>query len=88
MRAIKCGVRGLLAAGLFVGGIALIAGQAAAQGNSSAGGSKLPQASARQKEAIGGGAGAHDVNSRKENMQRQKAAKSGASDNAPPKTVP
>lgn len=88
MRAIKYGWRGLLAAGLLAGGIALAAGQAAAQSGSSSGGGKLPQASARQKEAIGGGAGAHDVNSRKANMQRQKAAKSGASDNAPPKTVP
>lgn len=87
MRAIKCGVCGLFAAGLLVGGIVLAAGQAAAQSNS-AGGGKLPQASARQKEAVGGGAGAHDVNSRKTNMQRQKALKSGASDNAPPKTVP
>ena len=87
MRALKyCGCV-LLAAGLFAGGIALgVAGQALAQGSPS--GSKLPQASARQKEAVGGSAGAHDVNSRKTNMQRQKAAKSGASDNAPPKTVP
>lgn len=86
MRAFKYGVGGLVAAGLLAGGLVLTAAAASAQ--SSSGNSRLPQASARQKEQVGGGAGAHDVNTRKTNMQRQKAMKSSRSDNGPPKTVP
>jgi hypothetical protein len=87
MRAKMYRLSALLAAGLLVGGIALGAGQTLAQSNS--GGGKSSQLNARQKESVGGGAGAHDVNSKKANMQRQKAMKSGAaSDNGPPKTVP
>lgn len=86
MRKIKSRVGGMLVASLLAGVIALAAGPALAQSNASGG--KLPQPNARQKEPVGGGAGANDVNSRKTNMQRQKAMKSGASDNAPPKTVP
>lgn len=77
---------GLLIAGLLAGAIALGAGQTLAQ--SSAGNSKLPQASARQKEPVGSGAAAHSVTNRKENAQRQKAVRSGTNDNGPPKTVP
>jgi len=78
-------VGGLLAAGLLVGAIVLGAGQTWAQ--SSASTSRLPQTNARQKEPASGAA-AHSVTNRKENMQRQKAMRSGTSDNGPPKTVP
>lgn len=78
-------VGGLLAACLLVGAITFGATQAWAQ--SAASKSKLPQATARQNEPASGTA-SHSVTSRKENAQRQKAMKSGASDNAPPKTVP
>lgn len=74
-----------MVAGLLAGTIAFGTGQVSAQ--SSASNSRLPQATARQKEASSGTA-AHSVTARKENAQRQKAARSGASDNGPPKTVP
>lgn len=77
--------RGLLVAGVLAAVIALGAGPTMAQSN--ANNSRLPQASARQKEADSGTA-AHSVAARKENAQRQKAARSGTNDNGPPKTVP
>ncbi|MGE0093412.1 MAG: hypothetical protein AB7M05_10825 [Alphaproteobacteria bacterium] len=86
MRVKSYRVGGLMLAGLLAGALAFGTGQAAAQ--NSVGNSRLPQASARQKEQAGSSAGAHSVTARKENMQRQKAMKSGASDNGPPKTVP
>jgi hypothetical protein len=76
---------GVLAAGLLAAILALGADQAWAQSNASNG--RLPQANARQKEPTSGTA-AHSVGARKENMQRQKAVRSGTSDNGPPKTVP
>ncbi len=79
-------IGGLIAAAFLASGIALGAGQTMAQ--SLSGGSKSAQTSARQKEQAGSSAGQHSVTNRKENQQRQKAMKSGASDNAPPKTVP
>ena len=79
-------VGGLVVAGLLVGAIAFGTGQAWAQ--SSATNSRLPQASARQKEPVGSSAAANSVTNRKESAQRKKAMKSGTSDNAPPKTVP
>lgn len=77
---------GLLAVFLLAGSIALGANQTMAQSYSGA--AKSGQTSARQKEQAGSSAGQHSVTNRKENQQRQKAMKSGASDNAPPKTVP
>lgn len=79
-------VGGLVIAGILAGLIAFGTGPAWAQ--SSASSSRLPEASARQKEQTGSSAGAHSVTNRKENAQRQKAMKSGSNDNGPPKTVP
>jgi hypothetical protein len=75
-----------MVAGLLAGAIALGTGQASAQSSTS--NSRLPQANARQKEPVGSSAAAHSVTARKENAQRQKAARSGTNDNGPPKTVP